>query len=439
MLLTLINLICSTVEALSCYLIMVSRSGRSKRLANVDILLVLFLGFCYSILNAKLPIGNLLGTILQFIWAKYCLQGKDAAKFLGYGIWFLFVMISDWSTMIGAELLHIVGSTPIMEALLEQTELRISMMLISKFLLFTLTITYIAYQQKHGMKRIPFTKVIPILFLLMLGSIFSAVYYCWYEDGKFSENIYRLVLVVPLFMIALFLFIVCLFYYLSQTNMDAYRYEQALQKDKLEERHYENMQLLEQELNNWKVNALKQLQILQCQISSASRCDLHRQEEVIQSLFQDENLLLTGNTIFDIVISQKIKLGQAYGISFQTNIQQIDAMLMEETDIVCLMSNLLDNACEAVEKLEPGERWIYLEIRCQDGCLLIKTENPCLESVIDSGNHLRTTKSNSKLHGHGINCMRSIVDKYQGMLEYQAEHNMFTMKIIMQMELERGK
>lgn len=436
MLFSLINFICSTAEAMSCYLIMASRSERTNCMPYADFFLILLQGFAYSFINNKLPIGTILGTILQVIWARYCLQGKASTKFLGYSVWFLFVMFFDWATMICAELLHVSDGIPITAALLDQSKLRMIMMLISKFLLLSMTTAYLLYQQKRRRMQtwmqISLAKVILFLFLSVLGFVMLLTNGYYYDGQNFSRNISYVVLIVPLLMVILFLFVIFLFYVLNYTNMAAYHYEQALQKDKLERRHYENMQLLEQELNNWKAIAQEQLQILQSCISSDTGKYFRWQEDAMQSLLWEENLLLTGNTVFDIIISQKIKQARGHGILLQANIQQIGALVMEETDIVCLMSNLLDNACEAVEKLDSENRRIYLEIRSQDDCLLIKTENLFRKTVIDSKNRLRTTKSDTKLHGHGINCMKSVVEKYQGTLQYHVEHGVFTMKILLQ-------
>lgn len=436
MLYPFINFACSLVEVISFYLIMTASFERSVRSIAADSLMVLSVGIFYGFFNDQgiAPTGAALGILVEIIWAKFCLKGKLSHKCFGILLCYLLIIPADWTTMVVASCFHIAGNTPITEAILNYPSLRASLMIISKFLLMTMTMAYVTYCRYRKRETILISRFLFFLtgvFAIAIWILLSAFFYFRASYFSISEWYYRWILVVPIILAILYILILLLSFLLNRANMVAYRYERILQRDRLEQRHYENMQLLEQELRDWKSDTRQQLQILKHQISSGSGIPFLWQDTVMQSLIQGENLLLTGNTVFDIIISQTIKQARGHGISFQTNIQQIDALVMEETDIVCLMSNLLDNACEAVEKLDPERRQIYLEIRCQSGCLLIKTENPCLEPVIDSGNHLHTTKSNSKLHGYGIKCMKSIVEKYQGMLQYHAEHNIFTMKIVL--------
>lgn len=435
MLYIFINFACSLVEILSFYLIMTVSFERSIHSHAADVCLFLFSGICYGFFNdfGTAPTGAVLGILGELVWAHFCLKGKLSHKCFGTFLCYLWMVPSDWLTMTVASWCHVAGDVSITVAIMNNPPIRACLMMISKSLMMVMTMGYVSYRRYRKKE----TRLVSRFLYLLTGMIVVAIWsiaipYLYADHLIVAEQYPRFVLVIPSAYAILYLFVLLLYFFLNRANTAAYHYEQALQKDKLEQCHYENMQLLEQELKHWKANTLQQLQILQSQISTGIGKDFHWQEDAIQSLLREENLVLTGNTVFDIIISQKIKQARGHGILLQANIQQIGALVMEETDIVCLMSNLLDNACEAVEKLAPENRQIYLEIRSQDDCLLIKTENPCRETVIDSKNRLRTTKSDNRLHGHGINCMKSVVEKYQGTLQYHVEHNIFTMKIFLQ-------
>ena len=94
-----------------------------------------------------------------------------------------------------------------------------------------------------------------------------------------------------------------------------------------------------------------------------------------------------------------------------------------------MLSNLLDNACEAVEKLKAEKRWIYLEIKTQKDYLFITTENPYLELSMDNKKHLYSTKKNQHLHGRGVGCIRSVAKKYGGSFQYDAGEDLFTVRV----------
>ena len=53
------------------------------------------------------------------------------------------------------------------------------------------------------------------------------------------------------------------------------------------------------------------------------------------------------------------------------------------------------------------------------------------QSVMQNNHALKTTKANSELHGVGLKSVRSIVKKYDGMLQFYEENNEFCCNILL--------
>ncbi len=79
-----------------------------------------------------------------------------------------------------------------------------------------------------------------------------------------------------------------------------------------------------------------------------------------------------------------------------------------------LLSNLLDNAIEAAQQTETS--YIKFEIFKYKAYYDICVENSFMgkNSIVHSGFHLLSTKSNSVMHGYGTQIIEDIARKYDG-------------------------
>ena len=135
----------------------------------------------------------------------------------------------------------------------------------------------------------------------------------------------------------------------------------------------------------------------------------------------------TGNRIVDIIINQKFEECQKKNIVFNFEHNHTDFSFMEETDICCIFSNLLDNAVEA------SNRSIEKNIDCKcytnrtNQLYFIEISNSCDNKPITEENKLVTYKKDQKTHGIGMVSVKDIVEKYHGDLhfEYLEENHIF--------------
>lgn len=437
MLYYLMNLWESFIEGLSFWIILNVSFKRSKRYCYVDALIVVSSAFMLCFLNlAVSALGTILTVLLQLLWANYCLEGKVWKKVLCVVLWNGFIIFA-WGFIWGyAWLTHLTGDTPLINALLEDLSLRSFFMCISSLLLGAITIVYARWKRRTS-KRISFSA--NAYLIVLMGLILFVHLLCTMRPTALlkMDNLdyfYMPVMFIATIMTPLFLILLVLYDYIRREGISVYQSEQRLQRSRLEKRHSENIILLEQELNSQTQEMRRYLCNLKRLLASHSYGELEDRESEIDSLFEEEENILTGNTIFDIVLNQKISWAKQREIHFQVNIQKIESQAMEETDIVSLLSNLLDNACEAAEKCDVDKRYIYLEIKSQDAYLFIMTENPYQELSIGTGKHLHTTKKNRSMHGRGMGCIRSIAQKYGGSMQYSVKDSLFTVRVVLKIK-----
>lgn len=137
----------------------------------------------------------------------------------------------------------------------------------------------------------------------------------------------------------------------------------------------------------------------------------------------------TGNGIADALLADKQEKAAACKavISFQGSIPQGG---LSPTDLCVILGNTLDNAIEACQKLPPeSAKVIRVTCNCSSGFLFLTIENPVVEKVVVSNNHIVTTKENKTSHGFGLYSLHSVVRKYDGSIMLSSTDDHFTIEI----------
>lgn len=140
-------------------------------------------------------------------------------------------------------------------------------------------------------------------------------------------------------------------------------------------------------------------------------------------------LLYTRRTATDVVLNQKLSIARSKDIRFQTQLDDLSAVLMPDDELVTVLSNLIDNAITACERIpEPEKRFILLKIRIQDSVTFLHIENSTSIPVVIRNNCVVTTKENSREHGYGLKNVTSVLEKYDAIhtLNYRDEEGVFS-------------
>lgn len=108
-------------------------------------------------------------------------------------------------------------------------------------------------------------------------------------------------------------------------------------------------------------------------------------------------------------------------------------MQIEPIDISSLLSNLLDNAIEASEKTD--NPIINLSIFKQNAYYVINIENSICENnnLTDSDYIPISTKSNSALHGYGMQIIDDIAQKYDGNFSWRVRNEKFVATVLLKL------
>ncbi len=128
----------------------------------------------------------------------------------------------------------------------------------------------------------------------------------------------------------------------------------------------------------------------------------------------DEELFHTGNLIIDSGLNLNASHIRRSQITMDYKINIPEELAIEPFDLNVIFGNLLDNAIEAVEQLEPEQRQIKLQLEFDNSALYLLIANPCRTDLTFDEAHVETTKPDRANHGLGLKNVRSAVERYPG-------------------------
>lgn len=140
------------------------------------------------------------------------------------------------------------------------------------------------------------------------------------------------------------------------------------------------------------------------------------------------DIIDTGDAVINAVLNIKYREAKKKGIVMPLMIDDLSDLNINESDIVTILSNILDNAIEAAEKCETKK--VVLQISKQDeGKMLhIDSSNTYVGELSDDTS-FNTTKKDKDNHGYGLSNIRYAVEKNNGECIIDAKDGMFRIVI----------
>lgn len=143
--------------------------------------------------------------------------------------------------------------------------------------------------------------------------------------------------------------------------------------------------------------------------------------EKLSNNLETKRVSLSGNVFIDAVLRQKMY--EYKDKTFDLNIQVTNDFHMDGNDIISLLSNIIDNACEELNRIQYHQ--FSIEIKGNSTQLRIIEKNASRPN-----NNLRTDK-NQSAHGFGLKIIKEIVRKYEGVLEISTDHNEYIISVLL--------
>ena len=128
----------------------------------------------------------------------------------------------------------------------------------------------------------------------------------------------------------------------------------------------------------------------------------------------------TGNNLLDSLLTVKASKIQRNGFEFRgTNLHYTGGLNISDDRLCSLLSNMLDNAYEAltVRKDKPGTHYVYLQFSYGPGGLMIICENPLFGVYPKTQNKTLFSSKPELYHGLGLSIMEQLVQEAGGQFD----------------------
>ena len=209
-----------------------------------------------------------------------------------------------------------------------------------------------------------------------------------------------------------------------------YRYELEIARQ-LNEKRKEQYEISREtiEVINTKCHDLKKM------ISSAFMKEGIESEigEISKKLDIYDSIVVTDNKALDLVLTEKSLYCENNDIKLTVIADGAKLNFLSDMDVYSLFGNILDNAVEAVMKVEQQKRHISLSVVGTERLVKIHSDNyfDTSESVRIVGGMPVTTKDDKRNHGYGILSMKRVVERYNGALDISVDDDVFNLDIVM--------
>ncbi len=202
-------------------------------------------------------------------------------------------------------------------------------------------------------------------------------------------------------------------------------YQNKLLKNEVEEVH--NIYLT---MRGWRHDYHNHMQSIKAYLAMDNLAEARAYLDALEQDLDDINLLFnTGNINADAILNSKISLAIKKGIHVDYKAVVPQSLTVSDIDLCVVIGNLIDNAVEACEKVEPDAQFIRLYIGVLRKQLYLSVSNATNELVRKLDEEYISAKRGN--HGHGLKRINHIVEKYNGYINRKNEPGVFVTEIML--------
>lgn len=150
--------------------------------------------------------------------------------------------------------------------------------------------------------------------------------------------------------------------------------------------------------------------------------------ELLNSFNQD---YYTTNSVLNIVINDKVEIGNTYGIDMSCKLNDVSLDFMREIDVTTIFANLLDNAIAAAKDVKQNP-YIVLKANKVQEFIVISIINSCNDKTLDGSEKLMSSKK--KHEGLGLGNVKMALEKYDGHMRIEREEDEFKVNLFIPIE-----
>ena len=413
-----IYLIYNAIVNITLYII-VSAFFEKRKVSMTVVLSLLLFAFVFSsalhlLFNA--PLINLLNTLLTLYLFTLCFENSLSRRMFVILCTFMITALSEiigWTFMVGeADFGFFSG-----------VDIHVLTLLFSGVIL--VSSAYLLHNMKNILGNTPlkFKSNISFAFIiffflftfLLVGNIFSL-----------SPQV-----LTSIFVTSAFLFIAHFFYFVVLDFFKKDREKAKLQQQETEY-YLSQLELMQKSVEQVKSvrHDMKSHLTMAKNLSSSSITTTEYLDSVLTEINKSTIVSETGNMAIDGLVNFKLNDEIKSIVKVEAKILVPQTLNVEMIDIVAILGNLLDNALEALSKVD--DKFLRLDIEYNNDTLLIKVENT-FDGVVKYCNKNKNIVSRKvgSNHGYGLKNIQKSVEKYNGIFDVSHADNIFSVSVLL--------
>lgn len=263
--------------------------------------------------------------------------------------------------------------------------------------------------------------ILPAIFLLLLASL-------WRKD---STNDIAFILIILLLDVSVFCIITAFIY--SRNRQKEIEKDKAIIEKQLEaEREkYLAMRQTAELGKRYRHDMRHHLSLIQEMVKGGNSAEINDYVEGLNNrLTQTEAPEYCKSNAINALLSMYAEKAQTSGVDFNASIALPEKLFVDEIDLCALISNALENAANACEKISDAEKYIQIFTEFSDERLSVTVKNS-VEKPVELGDDGLPVYEKTEIHGYGLSSIQYIAKQYGGMIKVVAAERCFTLVAVM--------
>lgn len=200
---------------------------------------------------------------------------------------------------------------------------------------------------------------------------------------------------------------------------------------KLEQQYYQELEKSQTEIRKLGHDMNNHIATISAYLMANDIQSANEYFELLQNTVVTTNRVFCKNSLINAVLNAKYNQIQKQAIDCFINISINQSINIMELDLCSLFANTLDNAIEAVLKIEePSSRKIEVRALIDKGFFSYEIKNSYVHQIFYKDSFFISSKDDAERHGYGLRNVSDIVEKYQGTLKIDTDENVFRVLMI---------
>lgn len=146
--------------------------------------------------------------------------------------------------------------------------------------------------------------------------------------------------------------------------------------------------------------------------------------------YSQKPIIYCKDQFINSVLNIKMRECESKGITMSIQVAPMIESKVKSDDLILILSNILDNAIEAVYKTEQENKTIVIKIYNYENNLIIYSENTYVQSA-SKKRFFQSDKTNSTYHGYGVKIIEELVKGNDGQVSFEPVDGHFKVTIML--------